>query len=155
MEEHNYNSFIRSWPGIIISPKRLRYPQQSQKEEVVRCQNSFHNFNIHIHKSMLLDTGNQSSVQKKKSILIEADGGFTVKLSERWQLLHQRLRGNLGNKSISATKSNHSRRRTTGIRRFQLWPPYFNMDPLSGYFRGNSYVETHMATPDLKSNKKY
>ena len=29
------------------------------------------------------------------------------------------------------------------------------MDPLSGYFRGNSDVETHMATPDLKSNKKY
>ena len=88
--------------GYYNFPKILRYPQQSQKEEVVRCQNSFHNFNIHIHKSMLLDTGNQSSVQKKKSILIEADGGFTVKLSERWQLLHQRLRGNLGNKSISA-----------------------------------------------------
>ena len=80
--------------GYYNFPKRLRYPQQSQKEEVVCCQNSFHNFNI--HKSMLLDTGNQSSVQKKKSILIEADGGFTVKLSERWQLLHQR--GNLGNK---------------------------------------------------------
>ena len=83
MEEHNHSSFIRSWPGIIVCRKDSATPQQSQKEKVVRCQNSFHNFNIHIHKSMLLDTGNQSSVQKKKSILIEADGGFTVKLSKR------------------------------------------------------------------------